>query len=41
VVKVLQAFKKTVWKSTANLLLAGRESIMLMIADSKNKDYDD
>ena len=41
VAKALRAFKKAVRQLTANSLLAGRESIILIIAKSDNKEYDD
>jgi len=40
-VKALRAFKKAAWQLTANSLLAGRESIILLIAKSNDKDYND
>jgi hypothetical protein len=39
--KALRAFKKVARQLTANLLLVGRESIIPLIAESDNKDYDD
>ena len=39
--KALRAFKKAARQLTTNSLLVGRESIILIIAKSDNKDYDD
>jgi hypothetical protein len=39
--KALRAFKKVARQSTANSLLAGRESIIPTIAESDDEDYDD
>ena len=40
-VKVLQAFEKAARQLTTISLLAGRESIILIIAENNNKDYND
>jgi len=38
--KALRAFKKVARKLTTNSLLAGRETMILLIAKSNNEDYD-
>jgi hypothetical protein len=39
--KALRAFEKAARQLTANSLLVGRESIILIIAKSNDEDYDD